>query len=102
MLFNPANVCHARSLMQQGRQLVQLIRRPDCVDLNPSVIFIPDPSAQAYPGSALFDKPPEPDALHPAGDKPPASLGASLQFSEPFFGSLFGWVMAPFFGFSAS
>ena len=74
LLFNPTHLGHARSLVQKGRQLTQLIGSTSSVDLDPAVVFIADPAPYPDQARVLLDEITKPDALDPPGDKPSARL----------------------------
>ena len=74
LLFNSPNLGHARSLVQEPRQLVELLGGTHRVDLYAAVVLIPDPPAKAEAIRAVFDEPAESDTLHASGHIPAARL----------------------------
>jgi hypothetical protein len=64
LLFNPANLGHARAPVQKRRQFPQLIGSADRVNLDPAIVFIANPAAHPNIVRILRDEPAEPDTLH--------------------------------------
>jgi len=74
LLFNPSYLGHARPLVQQCRQLAQLIRSARRVDLNPAVVFVADPATHPDMTGVLLDEEAKSNTLHTPRDKPAARL----------------------------
>ena len=81
LFFNAADISHTRTLVEESRKFIQLIRRPDGIDVNTTVIFVAHPAAQTDTICVLLHEPTESDPLHTAGDEPAARLDrGSAQF----------------------
>jgi len=74
VLFNPPNLGHAGSLVQESCKFVELVWRAYGVDLYPAVVIIPDPSANAEAIRTVLNEPAESHTLHTSGYKPAARL----------------------------
>jgi len=99
LLFNPANLGHARPLVQKCRQLAQLIRSAGRVDLNPAIIFVADPPAHPDLARVLLDEEAKSNTLHTPRDKPAARLGCRCfqlvgSLRRPDSESLIAWSIA--------
>ncbi len=66
LLFNSAYFGHARSFIQIGRKLIELVSSADRIDVHTTVVFVAHPPAYTDRGRVFFYKPAEPDALHAA------------------------------------
>lgn len=78
LLFNPAHIRHARSLIKKSGEFVELIRGACGVNLHAPVIFVANPAAQTDADGVLFDEPAESNTLHAAGNIPAAGLCAQV------------------------
>jgi hypothetical protein len=74
LLFNSANLGHSGTLVKKCRQLLQLVRSADGVNLYPAIILISNPTADPEIVRILRDEPAEPDALHSSRHKPSPRL----------------------------
>jgi hypothetical protein len=71
-LFNSPNVGHARPLIQEPRQFVQLLGGTDRIDLHPAVVLIPDPPAEAEAIGFVLHEPAKSHSLYATGYEPAA------------------------------
>lgn len=70
MLFNSPHDSSGRAFMEESCEAIQLFRGANSVDLNTSVIVIPDPTGKTDLLGVFLNEPSESHTLHMAGYKP--------------------------------
>jgi hypothetical protein len=74
LLFNSTYIGRSRPLVQQCRQLIELIARTGGINLYASVVLVSHPSENADGSRVFLDKPAKSYALHPSRYIPPAGF----------------------------
>lgn len=70
MLFDTADIGHARALVKSGGEIIQAVGRADCIDFDLAVREVACPAGEAERVGFVLDKEAEADALDAAADEP--------------------------------
>jgi len=70
MLFDAADIGHARAMVKSGGEIIQVFGRADRVDFDAAIREVARPAGEAERAGFVLDKEAEADALHAAADQP--------------------------------